>query len=75
MGLLLLSGGPGLGPPAAGGLPPAGAGGSQPQQRPQEPLLPPSDAQNSGMMQLLPMLQSGPVHIQAPVGLVPLELV
>lgn len=55
-------GGAGLGPPAGGPLPPGGDGGFQPQQRPQEPLLPPCDPQNSGMMQPPPESQSGPVH-------------
>lgn len=70
-----LSGGPGLGPPAIGESPPGRVGGFQPQQRPHEPLLPLSEAQNSGTMQTLPMLQSGPVHSQAPVGPISPELV
>jgi hypothetical protein len=70
-----LSPGPGLGPPAAGGPPPGGVGGFLSQQRPQDVLLPSPDAQNSGTMQSEPVLQSGPVHIQAIVGLMSPELV
>jgi hypothetical protein len=62
VGSLLFPGGPGLGPPAGGPPPPGGDGGFQPQQRPQELLLPLSDPQKSGMIQLLPESQSGPVH-------------
>ena len=62
-------GGPGLGPPAASCPPPGGVGGCQSQQRPQELLLPTLFAQNSGMMQPVFSSQSGPVHAQAPVGL------
>lgn len=38
-------------------------------------LLPPLDPQKSGMRQPLPVSQSGPVHIQAPVGFMSPELV
>lgn len=69
------SAGPGLGPPAAGGPPPGGVGGFHSQQRPQLAPLPPSDPQNSGTTQSEPVSQSGPVHIQAHVGLMSPELV
>lgn len=82
VGSLGFSGGAGCGPPA-GGLPPVPPtiGGFQPQQRPQLRLLPGVDLQNIGIRQPPPpppppgRSQRGPVHIQAPVGLMSPELV
>ena len=67
--------GPGAGPPGAGGPPPGGLGGCQPQQRPQDAPLPLYDLQNRGTTQLELVVQSGPVHIHAIVGLMSPELV